>query len=220
MKSLPGFIARYAFRPWLERYLSKQRTYRYANISIQVLPGVFHPGFYFSSKYLIQHLLQFNLDKKSVLELGAGTGLLSFIVEQHGAKVTASDLGTKAIENLLLNKSLLHSNVEVVHSDLFDTLPVCTFDFIVINPPYYPKQPGSDAALAWYCGAHFEYFEKLFSELAPFMHAATNLFMVLSEECDLVRIESIARANKFRMQEASCKKFWGESNYIFEVVKN
>ncbi|MEP7129275.1 MAG: methyltransferase, partial [Chitinophagales bacterium] len=198
----------------------KQRTYRYANISVEVLPGVFHPGFFFSSKYLLQHLLQSDLEKKSVLELGAGTGLLSFVAEQHGAKVTASDLGTKAIENLLLNKSLLHSNVEVVHSDLFDNFPPGAFDFIAINPPYYPKQPGSDAALAWYCGEHFEYFEKLFSGLAPFMHTATKTLMVLSEDCDLVRIENIANAHKFTMREVSRKRFWWEWNYIFEVIKN
>ncbi len=218
MKPIPGYFAHYLYRPWLTRYLSKERSYRYEHITVRVLPGVFHPGFFFSTHYLLQYLLKADLRGHSLLEPGAGSGLISFVAEQHGAAVTASDLSMTAVQNLLLNKALLHSQAEVIHSDLFDQLPARRFDFIVINPPYYPKAATTDAALPWYCGADFEYYHKLFSALPSFMHAGTKTWMVLSEECNIGRIQEIATENKCRCSEVSRKKCWWEWNYIFEVT--
>ncbi|MEO6166358.1 MAG: methyltransferase [Chitinophagales bacterium] len=219
MKSISRFFAHHVFRPLLERYLASERTYRYSDFTIKILPGVFHPAFFFSTKFLLAYLLEFKLEKKSLLELGAGSGLISFAAERHGAVVTATDLGRKSVENLILNKSLLKSGIRIIHSDLFDKIPVVEFDYIVVNPPYYPKQPDSDAALAWYCGANFEYFEKLFSRLDSFLHAETKSLMVLSEDCDLQRISAIAFANKFLMNKVKSSKFWWEWNYIFEIKR-
>ena len=42
--------------PASEKYLSKERSYRYKDISILVFPGVFHPGFFFSTKILLKYL--------------------------------------------------------------------------------------------------------------------------------------------------------------------
>jgi hypothetical protein len=44
-----------------------------------------------------------------------------------------------------------------------NTTPV--FDIIVINPPYYKKDPGSYSDYAWNCGSNGEYFKKLFTQL-------------------------------------------------------
>ena len=218
MKKKPGIVAQHLFRPLLKRYLAKERRYHYDGISISVLPGVFHPGLFFSTKYLLQHILQFDLKNHSLLEPGAGSGLISFVAEKQGAIVTASDISSTAVQNLQLNKAALKANVEVIQSDLFDSIAFPAFDFIVINPPYYPKEAATEEARAWYCGPNYEYFEKLFSGIHPFMHADTKTLMVLSEECDIDRIKNIAEKNKCNMKEVSRKKFWWEWNYIFEVT--
>ncbi|MCY7410704.1 MAG: 50S ribosomal protein L11 methyltransferase, partial [Chitinophagales bacterium] len=77
------------YRPLLQRYLKKQRSYTFGEIKIQILPGVFHPGFFFSTKFLISVIEKKNLYKKTFLELGAGSGLISFVAEKLGAVVTA-----------------------------------------------------------------------------------------------------------------------------------
>ncbi len=218
MKKKPGIVAQHLFRPLLKKYLAKERRYHYDGISISVLPGVFHPGLFFSTKYLLQHILQFDLKNHSLLEPGAGSGLISFVAEKQGAIVTASDISSTAVQNLQLNKAALKANVEVIQSDLFDSIAFPAFDFIVINPPYYPKEAATEEARAWYCGANYEYFEKLFSGIHPFMHADTKTLMVLSEECDIDRIKNIAEKNKCNMKEVSRKKFWWEWSYIFEVT--
>jgi len=205
------------FRPVLKRYLSKERTYCYEGICIKILPGVFHPAFFFSTKFLLNYLSQFDLKGKKVLEPGAGSGLISFVAERQGAEVTASDLSGAAIKGLQFNKEKLRSKITIIKSDLFDHVAVQQFDFIIINPPYFPKNPVTDSQLAWYCGEHFEYFEKLFLQLNPVGKSFCKIIMILSEECDILTIEKIAAARGFILKESMRKKFLWEWNFIFEI---
>jgi release factor glutamine methyltransferase len=183
-----------------------------------ILPGVFHPGFFFSTKFLISEIEKENLYKKTFLELGAGSGLISFVAEKLGATVISTDISEIALRNLELNKSTLHSKIEIVKSDLFDSIPQTHFDFIIINPPYYPKKVENENQLAWYCGEHFEYFEKLFKQLAQRKTLIGRILMVLSEDCDIIKIRNLARENGFEMKERIKKKFYWEWNYIFEIT--
>ena len=214
LKSLTGRL----IRPLVQWYLKRERTYHYRGITVHVSPGVFHPGLFFSTKFLLQYLAPFDLKGKALLELGAGTGLISIFAEKKGAVVTSSDLSNLAIENLKKNKSLLQSKNNIVKSDLFDEIPLQLFDFIVINPPYYPGNASSESQLAWYCGSDFQYFEKLFSQLSGFIHPFSKVILVLSEDCDNMRISSIAGKNHFLVEQRLRKRFWWEWNYIFEIV--
>lgn len=219
MNSINRFFASHLYRPLLSKYLERERSYEYMNLEVKVLPGVFHPGFFFSSKYLLQHVMTYPLAGKTVLEPGAGSGFISLMAERCGAIVTASDISLKAIENLELNKKLLQSQITIICSDLFDYIPPFRFDYLIINPPYYPKHPATDQLRAWYCGENFEYFEKLFSGLSTYIHGNSRTWMVLSQDCDLERIRDVAVRNRFFMQEVSRKKIWWEWNYIFEISR-
>lgn len=216
-KSLLKSIAFRIIYPASEKYLSKERDYTYKGITIKVFPGVFHPGFFFSTKILLEYLEQFDLHKKYVLELGAGTGLISIFVSRRGGYVTASDISLTAIYNIEKNVKMTDANVEVVYSDLFDDTPNRRYDYIIINPPYYKKTPSSEKEFAWYGGDDFQYFRKLFSQLGNNVYENTNVIMVLSDEADLEMIKSIATENKFQMQEVLHKKTWGENHFIFDI---
>jgi release factor glutamine methyltransferase len=217
MKLLKAFSQTF-IRPPVQKYLSRERDFRHGEIIIKILPGVFHPGFFFSTKFLIEQIEDENPYKKSLLELGAGSGLISFVAEKLGAYVTASDLSQTAIRGLEFNKQKLQSKIEIIQSDLFDTIPHRQFDFIVINPPYYRKKVEGETQLAWNCGEHFEYFEKLFSQLRRYVHGQSRILMVLSHDCDTFSIGNIAEKNYWTLKEARRKKFWWEWNYIFEVI--
>lgn len=216
---LKYFASRFIL-PLMRRYLSGERTYSHKGITLKILPGVFHPGFFFSTKFLLHYMEQFDLKGKKILELGAGSGLISFVTEKKGAEVTASDLSSTAMKGLEFNKERLRSAITIIRSDLFDEIPKQQFDFIIINPPYFPKNPKNESQLAWYCGEHFEYFKKLFSQLAAFVGPDVKTIMILSEECDNLTIERIAAESGFILSERARRKFWWEWNFIFEIRTN
>ncbi len=51
-------------------YLRKPRGYTYNGVDIVVQPGVFHPGLFYSTKFLLEFLREQPLAGKSLLELG------------------------------------------------------------------------------------------------------------------------------------------------------
>lgn len=216
-KSLLKSIAFRILYPATEKYLSKERNYSYKSITVTVFPGVFHPGFFFSTKLLLKYFENIDLRGKYILELGAGTGLISIFTANKGGYVTASDISLTSIYNIEKNVKMTNANVEVVHSDLFDDIPHRRYDFIIINPPYYKKNPSSEKEFAWFGGDDFQYFRKLFNQLRNNIYENTNVVMVLSDESDLVMINSIAEDFNFRMDELLHKKTWGENHFIFNI---
>src|SRR5690349_12628436 len=138
--------------PTVQWYLRKERKHKYRGVEVVVSPGVFHPGLFSSTHFLIDYLSSHDLKNRTLLELVCGTALISIWASTKGAQVTAVDLGKRAIENANRNAHASRQNVRVVHSDLFDNLHGVTFDWIVINPPYYSRAVNNDADLAWNCG--------------------------------------------------------------------
>jgi release factor glutamine methyltransferase len=204
---------------WASWYFKKPRNYNYKQIKGIVLPGVFYPHFTISTKLLMQFIEPLELKGKSFLELGCGTGLISVLASQKGALVTSSDVNPSAIENVRLNA--LNNKVELtaIESDLFKNLEGKKFDYIIINPPYYPKKAENRAEEAWFCGPNFEYFQKLFDKLEDHLNENSNVFMILSVDCELERIQKIALDNQLSFNLELETKKWGEANYIFSISK-
>lgn len=209
------------FHPLLRRiakvYLSKPRLYSYQGIKVRVMPGVFHPGLFFSTKVLLEFIGGRNLSNKSVLELGAGSGLISIFCAKKAGNVTASDINKVALEELKVNAEKNNVSIQTVESDLFDALHIEDFDFIIINPPYYPRNPSTIEDQAWFCGEEFEYFKKLFSQLKG-IDIKTEAIMILSEDCEIQTIESIAKSNHLSLKMVHEKTISGEKNFIYEIV--
>ncbi len=178
--------------PFTRWYLRRDRRHTQSGITIVVQPGVFHPGLFPSTRMLINYLASRGMVGCRLLELGCGSGLIAIIAERAGAVVTASDVSPAAIENTKINAASNRSQIRIISSDLFDQIPPQVFDCIVINPPYYNRQAGNDAEKAWYCGANFEYFWKLFPRLGEFAARDADILMTLAKEANISTIKSIA----------------------------
>lgn len=215
-KQLAGIF----WRPYVSWYISKPRTFRFRGLTLRIEPGVFHPAFFFSTRYLVEILdgLKDKLPGKSLLELGAGSGLLSLLAARYGAQVTASDLNKTAVATLIENAAANRLQVKCIHSDLFQEIPPQRFDFVLINPPYFKKNPATDADLAWYCGENSEYFRSLFATLAPYLEKDSECLMILADNCDLQGIQRIAASQGFAMHEIHRKKIKWEMNFIFKIL--
>jgi release factor glutamine methyltransferase len=212
------YVAERFYKPFLVRYLSVTRTYTYKNIRLEIPPGVFHPAFFFSTKFLLRFLAGQPLKGRSFLELGAGSGLISLFVAQQGATVTATDVNPAAVDCLHRNRALNYAVLEIAHSDLYAGLPQQTFDIVAVNPPYYRKQPLTDADRAWYCGAHGEYFDGFFSGLGGYIHDRSEVWMVLCEGCDLDMIRKIAARHGWALWCVRTRQNLIERDYIFQIV--
>lgn len=198
-------------------YLKKRRKYTYKEISVWVEPSVFPPFITISTKLLLEFVETLDIKGKSFLELGCGCGIISILAAKNGATVTASDINQIALDALSKNGFTNKVALEVINSDLFENLGGRTFDFILINPPFYPKNPLSTAERAWYCGENFEYFEDLFFQLKPFLRAKNNTFMILSEDCQIEQIKTIASKNALSLLLIKEQKVLAETNYIYRI---
>lgn len=217
MSTAVKYIVGSTWQPFLRKYLSKKRRYRYKNIRLQVPSSVFHPGFFFSTQLLLDQIKNWALQNKKLLEPGAGSGLISIYAAQQGAIVTATDINPVAVECLIENSRQNNVKMDIFRSDLFDEVPPRLFDVIVINPPYYKKDPQSYSDYAWNCGANGEYFKKLFSQLRNYIHAETKILMVLCDGCDLAMIKEIASENGYNMQLIFSRKNMIEKNFIYSI---
>jgi release factor glutamine methyltransferase len=219
MKAALKHIVAHTYKPLLVRYLSKTRIYKSRDIKLEVPSQVFHPGFFTSTKMLLQYLRRFPLKNKYILELGAGSGLIAIQTAKEGALVTASDINPVAIEYLHSNSLQNKVSLEIIRSDLFAQIPRRSFDIIAINPPYYKKQPLTFQDHAWYCGENGEYFSGLFSQLEFFIHDKTETIMVLCDGCDITMIEAAASKNGFKLQLMLTKQSMLEKNFIYKIEK-
>jgi len=220
MRKIFKRFASFFLIPVTRWYLRKERKYTYKGVTVKVFQGVFHPGFFYSTRFLIDFLLTQSLRHKSLLELGCGTGLISIICAQMGAIVTASDVSQQAIANTSTNVMSNQVSVEIINSDIFDNLQQRAFDWITINPPYYAKSPKTESELAWNCGENFEYFQKLFQNLGSHMHTDTNTIMVLTLGSDLENIMSIGQRNGFQFELTMERKvLFDGKDFLFRIKK-
>ena len=219
MRSTIRHIISHTYKPLLVKYLAKTRTYSYKGIVVEVPPQVFHPGFFFSTKLLLRQILNENLSHKTFLELGAGSGLLSAYAAKKGAFVIATDISPIAIESIHRNAGINEVEITTILSDVFTSLSPRCFDYVLINPPYYKKNPSSHYDYAWYCGENGEYFQKLFDGLSNYIDENSRVLMVLCDGCDLQMISEMAKRKSFDLQCIQTHAGIIERNYIFKIQK-
>ncbi|MCU0423112.1 MAG: methyltransferase [Bacteroidia bacterium] len=217
MYKLIKYFVSIFINPFLTAYLKNDRWYKYGPIKILIKQGVFHPSFFFSTKFLLTEVKKLPLADKRLLELGAGSGLISFYTARVGAHVTATDISERAIEGLKFNQHRLNLPITIIKSDLFQKIPLCAFDIVVINPPYYPKNPTHESQFAWYCGNDFQYFKHLFNQLKPYLHSSSIVYMSLSQDCQINVIQEIAATAGFYFETQKEKRLLWEVNYIYSI---
>jgi len=217
MKNILKYLAGTFYKPLLIKWLSKERSYSFNDIHLKIHPSVFHPGFFFSTKILLKQLSTLPLSGKKLLELGAGNGLISITAAKAGAIVTGTDINPVATAYLERNMQLNRVTLTVITSDLFKKIPPQLFDIIVINPPYYFKNPATFKDYAWNCGENGEYFEDLFKNLSNYIDQNTVILIILCEDCNRSVIQSIAKRFGFGFECIRTENNLIERNYIYQV---
>jgi release factor glutamine methyltransferase len=213
---IKGIVNR-TWKPYVEWYLRAPRNFKYKNSSVEIIPGVFHPGFFFSTKLLLSFIEKENLNGKKFLEMGCGSGLISIVAAKKNANVFAVDIFSPAISCTTKNAKSNDVKISIIESNLFSSIPLQQFDFIAVNPPYYKKNPVTPDQHAWYCGENMEYFENFFQQAKSYVHETSKIMMVLSDECDIEGIRAIAEGKGWEWKLAGRKKNAWETGFVFNI---
>lgn len=199
---------------WVRWYVRRERTFRYAGLCVQVPPGVFHPGLYGSTPLFLRFLHKMSLSGKKVLEMGTGSGLPAIFAARKGAAVTAVDVSEAAVRVAQANALRNGVIVQVLHSDLWSALPPERFDLVLVNPPYFDKEPAHIAEAAFFAGAGLHYFDRFFEGVFVFLAPAGEVWMILSEKCALPDILSKATQRGFEVRILPAGYWWTEQFFM------
>lgn len=97
--------------------------------------------------WIADEILQLASEPKNILDIGAGTGLLSLMVAQvtTDAKITALEINKEAHQESTHNflQSDWHARMRCIHTSLQDFFPDTDYDLILCNPPFFKNSPQS-----------------------------------------------------------------------------
>lgn len=202
------------YRVFSLRHIRETRQWCSHGLDLTIPPGVFHPGIFFSTPIFLDFLASVDFTHKTALDVGTGSGALALYAAQKGARTTAIDINPLAVQAAQENARRMHLPVNCVESNLFQALSPTLFDLVLVNPPYYKKQPDNLAENAFFAGEELEYFQRFFQEIRPFLGKNAHIWMILSEDCDWVFITNEAHKNGFSSSVPYERCHWGERIFV------
>ena len=152
------------------------------------MPGVYAPQ---SDSFLLAEALRREgiCPGTDVLDVCSGSGAVGVYAARLGGRVTAIDIGRRAVLTTWLNALIARQRLTIRRSDLLTSLPVRSFDVIVCNPPYVPAPgpglPRRGLARAWDAGHDGRALVNRICDDAPaVLRPHGVLLMVHSALCD------------------------------------
>jgi len=228
--SLPDLRARHyprllrrGFSSLLFRFHVKPRIKRTDKVmldglALSVPPTVFHPRFYYTSRFLGHFVKQMDLTNRSVLDVGCGSGFVSLVAALRGGLVTAVDINEAAVAATGENAERNRLQIRVVHSDLFERLQGERFDHIFINPPFYDGDPSHIAEYAWKSGERSSFIHRFASSAPRFLAHGGSIIAVFSTDTEMSQVLRIFTENGFSVSCLASKWKFFETLFILQFI--
>lgn len=211
-------------RPLLVKYYSKQ----FNNIVLEnimgkhfiVIPKVFHPGLFFTSKFFISCLNKDTIKETDlVLDMGTGSGIEAIFSADYCKRVIATDINPYAVRcakiNVMLNN--LEDKIEVRRGDLFEPVKDEKFDLILYSPPYYPGKPKDWLEHALKTGDNNEVVIRFIKNAGKHLNPGGRILVILSTDTALNAFLNEFKKNGFGINLISSKRNIGEVMYVYEM---
>jgi len=179
------------------------------NLTIHPYYGTYFPTRFDHLKLFDKWLKKYDGTKNNAIDIGVGSGVLSFQLIQNGFKnIFATDINKNAIIGVLEESKRLgfEKLITVNHGDLFENCNVKA-DLIVFNPPWllakHDLEEGIDKAMYYEEELFPRFFEQAQKYLAPegkIVLIFSNLAQVVDEESTHPIIEELQKNNRYRKE--------------------
>lgn len=94
----------------------------------------FGTGHHDTTSQMVKHLLELPMSKKSVIDMGTGTGILGILAVMRGAsEVTGIEIDASAYENAKENVRLNNVNMNLIHGDASALESLSPVDYFIAN---------------------------------------------------------------------------------------
>ena len=179
------------------------------NLTIHPFYGTYFPTRFDHLKLFDKWLKKYEGAKNNAIDIGVGSGVLSFQLIQNGFEnIFATDTNKNAIIGVSkeIERLGFEDKITLNHGDLFDNCDVKA-DIIVFNPPWllakHDLEEGIDKAMYYEEELFPRFFEQALEHLAPegkIVLIFSNLAQVVDEESVHPIIEELQKHNRFRKE--------------------
>jgi release factor glutamine methyltransferase len=199
------------FKYWLRKRSGMVVKTTVEGFELDVFPMVFHPRYFGSSVILAKLVSSLALSGKSFLDVGCGSGLIAMCAARAGAHVVAVDINAEAVRCTLANAEQHKLQITAQQGDLFSTIHDRQFDLIAFNPPFLLGTPQSPREMAFYGGSDFDVIRRFAAGVRVHLRCDGSIYMVLSSDIDIERIERIFVDQAFKVSRAlAARRLLGE----------
>jgi len=177
------------------------------NLTLHPYYGTYFPTRFDHLKVFDKWLKKYRGSKEKAIEIGVGSGVLSFQLIQNGFKdIFATDTNKNAIIGVSQESKRLgfEDKITLNHGDLFENCDVKA-DLIVFNPPWllakHKLEEGIDKAMYYEKELFPRFFEQAQKHLTPngkIVLIFSNLAQVVDKQSTHPIIEELRNNNRFR----------------------
>jgi methylase of polypeptide subunit release factors len=188
-----------------------------------VKEGVFSPEIFNGHQTFTPKLAELNLKNKSMLEIGAGSGITGLYLMKNNklSKLTLADINPNAVSNckLNVNKFKLTGKVDVIQSDVYDQIPKKYYDIVYWNHPWLPEEENyeyKDELDKGLFDPDYKYLTKYVKGLNVYLSKKGRAFLGFGDFGDVTILTKIAKESNFSVKEIIRET--GEENGDVEFI--
>ncbi len=239
MKLLRKILHSLYYNLFLKWKLKKTVIERVGKFKFKVYPSVFNPCEFISSKVFASYIDKLELENKSILDMGCGSGIVSVFAASKGAECVAVDINPAAVSSAMENAELngFKNKINVVEGDLFHPTPALPpaggeetiipsplervrvrHDIIFFNPPYYKGIPGNNFERAFKGGENYEVIYRFMKEAKKFLKTDGYICMIISSDMGIDELIKIAEFHGYSYDIVTKINKLFETFYIINLV--